>query len=171
MSPWSNCTDFGITGIEHQWFRNCLTEQSQSVVVNGHLSNTLSVTAGVPRDQFLAHCFSFCFLNDLPAVMETCTSNMFADDTEIEDTCKREDHSILENNINSDLGRLNSYFDTNRLGIDVAKCGYMQIENYQSLAKMPHLMIHINNEPFQNRYQSLSIWQCTLMSILNGMNI
>ncbi len=37
---------------------------------------------------------------------ETCTTNMFADDTEIEDTCKPEYHSTLGNNINSDLSRL-----------------------------------------------------------------
>ncbi len=40
---------------------------------------------------------------------------MFADDTEIEDTCKPKDHSSLDNNINNDLSRLKSYFDTNRL--------------------------------------------------------
>ncbi len=42
--------------------------------------------------------------------MKTGTSNMFTDDTDIEDTCKPEDHSTLENNVNSDLNRLQSYF-------------------------------------------------------------
>ncbi len=81
--------------------------------------------------------------------METCTTNMFADDTEIENTCKPEDHSTLENNINSDLSRLKSYFDTNGLSINVTKCEFMQIGTYQSSAKMSNLMIHINNEPLK----------------------
>ncbi len=79
--------------------------------------------------------------------METCTTNMFVDDIEIEDTCKPKDHSILVNNINSDLSRLKSYFDTNRLIINVTKCEFMQIGTYQIFAKIPNHVIHINNEP------------------------
>ncbi len=83
--------------------------------------------------------------------METCTTNMFADDTEIVNTCKPKDHSTLENNINSDLSGLKLYFDTNRLrlSINVTKCEFMQIGTYQSMVKMPNLMIHINNEPLK----------------------
>ncbi len=92
---------------------------------------------------------------------------------EIEGTCKTEDHSNLLNNMNGDLSKLKSYFDINRLSINVTKCEYMQIGTYQSLAliaKMPNLMFYINNAPLK-KYQSLSIWECTLMRILNGMNI
>ncbi len=140
---------FGITGIEHQWFRNYLTGRSQSVIVSGQLYNPLPVTVGVPQGSILGPMLFLLFLNDLTAVMETYTTNMFADDTEIEDTCKPEDHSTLENNINSDLSRLKSYFDTNRLSINVTKCEFMQIGTYQSIAKMPNIMIHINNEPLK----------------------
>ncbi len=52
-------------------------------------------------------------------------------------------------NINSDLSRLKSYFDINRLSINVTKCEFMQIGTYQSIAKMPNLTIHINNEPLK----------------------
>ncbi len=140
---------FGITGIEHQWFRNYFTGRSPSVIVSGHLSNPLPVTMGVPQGSILGPLLFLLFLNDLPAVMKTCTTNIFADDKEIKDTCKPEDQSTLENNINSDLSRLKSYFDTNRLSINVTKCEFMQIGTYQSIAKMPNLMIHINNEPFK----------------------
>ncbi len=140
---------FGITGIEHQWFRNYLTGRSQSVIVSGQLYNPLPVTVGVPQGSILGPMLFLLFLNDLTAVMETYTTNMFADDTEIEHTCKPEDHSTLENNINSDLSRLKSYFDTNRLSINVTKCEFMQIGTYQSIAKMPNIMIHINNEPLK----------------------
>ncbi len=141
---------FGITGIEHQWFRNYLTGRSQSVIVSGHLSNPLPLTVDIPQGSILGSLLFLLFLNDLPAVMKTCTTNMFADDTEIEDTCKPDDHSTLENNINSDLSRLKSYFDTNKLSINVTtKCKFMQIGTYQSIAKMPNLVIHIKNEPLK----------------------
>ncbi len=140
---------FGITGIKHEWFRNYLTRQSQSVIVSGHLSNPLPVTMGVPQGSILEPLLLLLFLNDLPEVMETCTTNMFVDDTDIEDTCKPQDQSTLKNNINSDLSRLKSYFDTNRLSINVTKCEFMQIGNYQYIAKIPNLLIHANNEPLK----------------------
>ncbi len=49
--------------------------------------------------------------------------------------------------MNSDLNRLKSYFDTNRLNINVTKYEFMQIGTYQSIVKMPNLVIHIYNEP------------------------
>ncbi len=144
-----NNNPIGITGIEHQWFRNYLTGWSQLVIVSEHLSNPLPLTVGVPQRSIRGPLLFLLFLNDLPAVMETCSTNMFADDTEIEDTCKPEEHSTLENNIKSDLSRIKLYFDTNRLSINVTKCEFMQIDTYQSIAKMPNLMFHINNEPLK----------------------
>ncbi len=55
------------------------------------------------QGSILGQMIFLLFLNDLPAVMETCTTSMFADDTVIEDTCMSENHSTPENNINSDL--------------------------------------------------------------------
>ncbi len=46
-------------------------------------------------------------------------NQVFADDLEIENTCKPEGHSALENNINIDPSRLKSYFDTNKLSINI----------------------------------------------------
>ncbi len=46
-------------------------------------------------------------------------NQVFADDLEIENTCKPEGHSTLENNINIDPSRLKSYFDTNKLSINI----------------------------------------------------
>ncbi len=60
---------FGITGIKHEWFRNYLTRQSQSVIVSGHLSNPLPVTMGVPQGSILEPLLLLLFLNDLPEVM------------------------------------------------------------------------------------------------------
>ncbi len=81
----SSCSKCPVLALQ-ELFRNYLTGRSQSVIVSGHLSNPLPVTVGVPQGSILGPLFFLLFLNDLPAVMETCTTNMIADDTEIEDT-------------------------------------------------------------------------------------
>ncbi len=73
---------------------------------------------------------------------------MYADDTEMEDSCKPEDSIKLETNLNSDLIRLKEYFNLNRLSINVAKCEFMLIGTYQALKKILNINVHIDGEPF-----------------------
>ncbi len=72
---------------------------------------------------------------------------MNADDTEIDSTSKPDYPEELENNLNSDLCKISEYFNINRLSLNVPKCEFMLIGTYQSLAIMPEISIHINDEP------------------------
>ncbi len=40
---------------------------------------------------------------------------MYADDTDMEDSCKPDDSIQLETNLNSELSRLKEYFNLNKL--------------------------------------------------------
>ncbi len=74
---------------------------------------------------------------------------MYADDTEIENMCKPDEHIQLESSLNNDLCRLKKYFDVNRLSINVAKCVFMLISTHQALQKMLDVRVHIDNEPLK----------------------
>ncbi len=43
----------GIKGMEHKWFKSYLSGRSQSVSVDGHLSDPLPVRIGVPQGLIL----------------------------------------------------------------------------------------------------------------------
>ncbi len=74
---------------------------------------------------------------------------MYADDTEIENMCKPDEHIQLENSLNNDLCRLKKYFDVNILSINVAKCVFMLFGTHQALQKILHIRVHIVNEPLK----------------------
>ncbi len=71
---------------------------------------------------------------------------MYADDTECQSASKPEHYKELESTINNDLYKVKEYFDTNKLSLNVPKCEFMLVGAYQSLAKVPDISIHINNE-------------------------
>ncbi len=133
--------------MEHKWFKSYLSGRSHSVSVDGHLSDPLPVSIGVPQGSILVPLLFLLFLNDLPTVTESCETNMYADDTEIDSASKPDCPEERENNINSNLCKISEYFNINRLSLNVPKCEFMLIGTYQSLAKMPEMPIHINNEP------------------------
>ncbi len=133
--------------MEHKWFKSYLSGRSQSVSVDGHLSDTLSVSIGVSQGSSLGPLLLLLFLNDLPTVTESCATNMYADDTEIGSAAKPDFQKNVKTTSTMISAKIIEYFNINRLSLNVPKCEFMLIGTYQSLAKMPEMSIHINNEP------------------------
>ncbi len=114
-----------------------------------HLSDPLPVSIGVPQGSILGPLLFLLFLNDLPTIPQPYETTMYADDTECESASKPEDYKELETTNNNDLYSIKEYFDTNKLSFNVPKCEFMLVGTYQSLAKVPNIRIHINNEPLK----------------------
>ncbi len=81
------------------------------------------------------------------SVAESCNTNMFADDTEIDTAEKPECHEDLQNKLKADLNKIKDYLNYNRLSLNIPKCEFMLIGTFQSLVKMPDIHVHIDNEP------------------------
>ncbi len=64
----------------------------------------------------------------------------------------------LQKSINDDLSCLKTYFDDNRLSVNLDKCEFMLLGTYQALHKIPSPQIHINNEPLRQISVSKYIW-------------
>ena len=50
----------GISGKAFDWLKDFLSHQSQCTHVGRAISEELHLSAGVPQEQFLARCYSFC---------------------------------------------------------------------------------------------------------------
>ncbi len=132
-------------GVKHQWFRSYISGRIQFVTVDGYLSNPLPVSIGVSQGSILGPLLFWLFLNDLPTIPQLSKTTMDADDTECESASKPEDYKEFETTINNDLYKVKEYLDTNKLS-PMFQGEFMLVWTYQSLAKVPDIRIHINNE-------------------------
>ena len=71
---------YGIKGQILNWIRDFLTSRMQRVVIEGHSSDWLNVTSGVPQGSIIGPSLFQNYINDLPSSV-SCNSDLFADDT------------------------------------------------------------------------------------------
>ena len=79
----SKLEHYGIHGTALAWFSSYLCNRSQYVSVNGHNSNCLNITCGVPQGSVLGPLLFLIYINDLPNSSTKLTFYLFADDTNI----------------------------------------------------------------------------------------
>ena len=92
----------GITGRLWLWFKAYLSSRHQSVSINGHLSDYLPVTSGVPQGSILGPMLFLTFINDLPSFVKSVNMVLFADDTKCFKTIRNNlDSSALQNDLDS----------------------------------------------------------------------
>ena len=78
-----NLEHYGIRGNVFNWFKSYLTERQQYVVVNGHVSDSLPITHGVPQRSALGPLLFLAYMNDPLSVSKALLFYLFADDTSI----------------------------------------------------------------------------------------
>ena len=74
---------YGIRGIALDWFSSHFSERKQYVSVNGHISDYLDSSCGVPQGCILGPLCFLIYINDLTNVSKFLSFYLFADDTNI----------------------------------------------------------------------------------------
>ena len=95
---------YGVDTAGIRWFESYLFGRTQKCVVNGKLSNSVSVTCGFPQGSSLGPLLFLVYINDLPNCLNTSTPTMFADDTSI--SYSSDCIEQLQNVMNSELKNL-----------------------------------------------------------------
>ena len=91
--------------------------------VNGHNSDSLSVSFWVPQGSFLEPLLFLLYNNDLPNASKLLTFHLFADDTDIYCFCKK--LNDLELKLNCELKAVAEWMKSNRLVLSILKTNFI----------------------------------------------
>ena len=118
--------NMGITGTLWKWFESYLSNRSQCVSINNSLSDCLPVLSGVPQGSILGPLLFLVYINDLPSVISSSNTFIFADDTKCFKIIKTEsDIQLLQN----DLTSLAHWSDNNHLSFNISKFVLLRLHN------------------------------------------
>ena len=122
------------------WISNYLTNRSQSVVLNGEISDPLPVKSGVPQGSVLGPLLFLRYINDVHEVVLSEGSKLilYADDIVLYRTIHTEqDYTALQHNVNS----LGVWSLRNHLSFNPAK--------YKSISGVPRGVLRVLEHPHQ----------------------
>ena len=114
---------YGVRGTALNWFKSYLSDRSQYVSVNGHTSDHLKITCGVPQGSVLGPLLFFIYINDLPNVSKLLTFYLFAGDTNI--YFKSNGITNLQKILNRELKKVKKWLDANRLSLNINKTNFV----------------------------------------------
>ena len=120
---------YGVHHRELSWFKSYLTNRKQFCRVNGVDSEIEDIEVGVPQGSCLGPLLFLVYINDLPQAVLDSNVSMYADDTSL--CYQSHDMTRLNEAINSDLAKLDTWLQGNKLSLNVAKTHSMLISSKQ----------------------------------------
>ena len=131
---------YGVRGLSNSWLSNYFTNIKQYVYVDGHSSNLLDVSCGVPQGSVLGPILFLIYINDICNVSDSLQYVLFADDINI--FCSEKKLVDLQVILNLEVSKLYVWFSVNKLPLNLDKTNYILFRN-----RPPDnsINLHINN--------------------------
>ena len=134
---------YGVIGNAYELLSSYLDNRTQRCAVNGVISNTCTLTCGIPQGTILGPLLFLLYINDLPNCLSNSQPRMYADDTHL--TYADNDICSIEASLNQDLSNINRWLIANKLTLNMTKTEFMLIGSRQklnSLSAFPALEIN-----------------------------
>ena len=132
---------YGITGNELNWFNSYLNNRMQSVKVGSSASDLKPIGIGIPQGSILGPLLFILFVNDLPDNVK-CKTVMYADDTSL--LISSSDPSCLQSSLDHNMGLIASWFESNKLTLNLSKTKFMLFGSPHNLNKFCNIDLSYN---------------------------
>ena len=152
----------GVTGGAHEWLASYLSERHQVTLVDGQLSSTNKLHAGVPQGAILSPLLFCVYMNDMPCRDST---NLFADDTSsyvIESNA-----AMLEEKLQLRTHNICIWFSKWLLSVNTEKSAIMVFRSQRMLPVCVQVFINKNIIPQVSSHRHLGLilheclsWDC-----------
>jgi hypothetical protein len=109
------------------WLSSFLSDRTQAVKCNHSMSQSISVTSGVPQGSVIGPILFVLFINDLPSICHPCCVKLYADDVKIYFAIHNNNDRVV---LQKCLDRINDWAILCHLTFSFDKCQYLQIGYY-----------------------------------------
>ena len=118
--------NYGVRGLPAKLIENYLKNRTQITLINNIKSNKEYITCGVPQGSILGPLLFIIYINDI-IKSSNFKVNLFADDACLVYSCN--DAKNLENNVNLELTKINTWRKLNKLSVNFSKSNYIIFTN------------------------------------------
>ena len=122
------------SGVALEWFKSYLSCRSQFVQYDGYSSSSKYIKCGVPQGSILGPLLLLLYINDLCDASKALDFILFADDTNI--FYSHKDQNYLMEIVNTELKKLSSWFQANKLSINIKKSNFILFKTKQNRRKL-----------------------------------
>ena len=153
--------------IDTSWFREYLSDRTQSVKLGNVISSKKEVSFGVPQGSILGPLLFTIFVNDMQKVAGNCMLVQYADDSQFIFTGTVENIRELIINAERTLVNVKIYFDSNGLLINAKKTQIIIFGSRQNLAKLAdeiNINFDGNNLKLSKHVKNLGLYMDPLMT-------
>ena len=124
---------YGIQDLPLSWFESYLSNRTQSVSIENHLSSAANISSGVPQGSVLGPLLFILYINDFPLAVGLSSVMLYADNTVIFTAASNTDQ--LQVNLSFDLKNVSDWLTANDLFLNVKKTEYVIFGTCQRLIR------------------------------------
>lgn len=150
---------YGFSNLALKLMQSYLSDRKQSVEYKSTLSDLSTIKTGVPQGSILGPLLFIIYVNDLASASDLFEPIMYADDTTLSANLRMfiNHENTLDNQINIELGKVNTWLKCNKLALNISKTKAMLFHTRQRRVEYPVIRLDNHFIEFVDEFNFLGL--------------